>query len=696
MNNKLSNRDLSGRNFVKYDLRGFVFSGSNIKSANFSDAILTAANFSQVRCGVKKSQAIFFLAGLFCLSALIGLGKELVITALLAGLDNVVSNIIIFTLSTTFLTVLVRQGFIYAILVAIVIAFTTAAIGIGFGVGPGLMSAIAAAAITGVLIVVIVSIGVIFLSVVGTIAFILSGNIAQSIVVFAVFAVEFLTALVDKEISNQVKVQALILTGSIDLVSFYIVIQALAGKNNFSFVRSIALPLAAWRGTSFQRADLTDADFSQATLKGADLRNAILIRACWKNVSGLNYALVGNSYLQHSMIRQLVTSLQGKGQNFDGLDLSGISLKDANLQDASFIGTNLNRANLKNADLSRAIMRQTQLDGANLTRTILTGAYIEDWGITSTTELENVQCEYVFMHVPTKGNPNPLRKPDNLQETFADGDFADFIKPYLDTLDLYHSQDVDPRAISIALKNLSTNHPDEELEFVAIERRGRNGLNLKFTTATRANKSELSREYFADYARIKKELPISVQLKLAERDAEIRTLKGTIEKFIQTGTHQSTVRAETIQVIQGELVVTENKGININAGGDIGNVGGLVGGNVSGVVNLGTISGNVTNTINQLADRSESDQPDLKKLLIQLQHAIQSDIDLPDPDKADLLEQVQALAEAGQEKEPAKKDGLMRKAMKMFDATLKSLPDTAKIVEACSKLLPLIMKALGT
>jgi len=33
--------------------------------------------------------------------------------------------------------------------------------------------------------------------------------------------------------------------------------------------------------------------------------------------------------------------------------------------------------------------------------------------------------------------------------------------------------------------------------------------------------------------------------------------------------------------------------------------------------------------------------------------------------------------------------------MKMFDATLKSLPDTAKIAEACSKLLPLILKALG-
>lgn len=60
----------------------------------------------------------------------------------------------------------------------------------------------------------------------------------------------------------------------------------------------------------------------------------------------------------------------------------------------------------------------------------------------------------------------------------------------------------------------------------------------------------------------------------------------------------------------------------------------------------------------------------------------------------DLLEQVQALAEAKQTEEPAKKEGLTR-ARKMFEATLSSLPQTESIVEACSKLLPVILKGLG-
>jgi hypothetical protein len=111
-------------------------------------------------------------------------------------------------------------------------------------------------------------------------------------------------------------------------------------------------------------------------------------------------------------------------------------------------------------------------------------------------------------------------------------------------------------------------------------------------------------------------------------------------------------------------------------------------------INLGTINASVTNTINQLP-ADDSNQVNPKDLLTQLQTAINSDESLPDDDKADLLEQVQNLAEATQTEELAKKEGIVRKAKKIFDATLKNLPDTAKIVEACSKLLPLILKALG-
>ncbi|BAZ70821.1 hypothetical protein NIES4106_56180 (plasmid) [Fischerella sp. NIES-4106] len=121
------------------------------------------------------------------------------------------------------------------------------------------------------------------------------------------------------------------------------------------------------------------------------------------------------------------------------------------------IGADLSEANLQDADLSRAKLVQTQLDGTDFTGATLTGAYIEDWGITTDTKFDGVRCEYVYMRLPTKENPDPLRKPDNREEVFADGEFGDFIKPIVDTLDLYHNQGVDPRAIAIAFKQLGVN-----------------------------------------------------------------------------------------------------------------------------------------------------------------------------------------------------------------------------------------------
>ncbi len=477
----------------------------------------------------------------------------------------------------------------------------------------------------------------------------------------------------------------------ISVLGSYVGVRSFIHKNPFSWMLDIVVSVVTIGGVSFRKADLTEVDFSNSSLRYVNFQDANLTRTKWFHAKGLEFSRLKNTYLVNPLIRQLVVTLDGAAQNYDGLDLTGVYLQNAMLQETRLVGANLNGADLRNADLSRAMLKQTQLDGTDLRGAILTGAYIEDWGITSTTKLENVQCDYVYMRVPTPDNPNPLRKPDNLRQTFADGEFAEFIQPFFDTLDLYHSQDVDPRAISIALKNLSDNHPDDRLQFIAMERRG-DGLNLRFSTQSSASKSELSHEYFTNYTQIKNELPAAIQMQLAEQNAEIRTLKGTIEQFIQTGTHHSTVQAETIQVIQGELIMTENRAININAG-DNANITGLSSGD--GVLNLGTISGSVTNAINQLPDPLDSEPLNLKTLLSELQAVIQDDDSLSDPDKSDLLEQVQALAEAKQAEEPTKREGITRKAMKMFDATLKSLPATASIVEACGKLLPLILRALG-
>ena len=99
------------------------------------------------------------------------------------------------------------------------------------------------------------------------------------------------------------------------------------------------------------------------------------------------------------------------------------------MSDASFVGTNLRESNLQNADICRAKLVEAQLDGADFSGAVLTGAYLQDCGITPDTKLDGVNCEYIFMRVPTPEEPNPSRQPANWEATFQPGEFARFMKP---------------------------------------------------------------------------------------------------------------------------------------------------------------------------------------------------------------------------------------------------------------------------
>ncbi|PHM06045.1 pentapeptide repeat-containing protein [Nostoc sp. 'Peltigera malacea cyanobiont' DB3992] len=451
------------------------------------------------------------------------------------------------------------------------------------------------------------------------------------------------------------------------------------GDQKHSLIRNIAIAFAATGGTSFRGADLTNANFTQATLKSTDFRKAILICSCWHQAKMLDRVRPGSTYLQSSQVGQLLVTGQGQDKNFDREKLRGVNLKEANLADASFIGTDLSEANLQNADLSRAKLKQTQLDGTNLTGATLTGAYIEDWGITNTTKLDGVSCEYVFMRLPTKVDPDPLRKPDNKQEVFADGDFANFIQPIFDTLDLYHNQGVDPRAVAIAFKNLAENHPEAELEIVAMEKRGDDKILLRAKTAAGSDKSQLSAEYFDDYNQLKA-LSQSQQLLLVEKDKRIISL----ENMVDTALKQSKFYT------QGDTNMSDISGINIQGSS---NVSGIAGG--SSVANLGTISGNVSIALNELPDSPEADKPGIKELLTQLHEAISQSSDLPETDKADALLQVEALAEAAKNPQESTKQKTAKNAIIMLKGLFSGLPAIASLVEAANKLLPAIAKLFG-
>ncbi|MEH2148890.1 pentapeptide repeat-containing protein [Nostoc sp.] len=563
---------------------------------------------------------------------------------------------------------------------AFAFAFTGAVAVAAFAKG-GTVAAFTGAAVGGLTVAVVVILAVAFAGAVAafteTVA--ATGAIAIIVLLASAVAVSLSRPTSGKIIVVVIISEALALAFAVTLFSIYIGWRAMKGDEKYALIRNIAVGFAATGGTSFRGANLTGANFTQATLKSTDFRNTILTNICWHQAKMLDRVRPGSTYLQNSQVRQLLVTGQGQDKNFDRQILRGVNLEKANLADASFIGADLSEANLQDADLSRAKLKQTQLDGTDLTGATLTGTYIEDWGITNTTKLHGVRCEYVFMRLPTKEDPDPLRKPDNKQEVFTDGDFADFIQPIFDTLDLYHNQGVDPRAVAIAFKNLTQNHPEAELEIVAMEKRGDDKLLIRAKNAALSDKSQLRAEYFDDYNQLKA-LSQSQQLLLVEKDKRIISLENMVDTALKQPKFYT----------QGDTNMSDISGINIEGSS---NVSGIAGN--SSIANLGTISGNVSIALNQLPDATDAEKPGIKELLSQLQDAIVQSTYLSEEDKTEALEQVKTLAEVGNNPQESTKQKTAKTAITMLKGIFTGLPAVASLVETTNKLLPAIAKLFG-
>jgi hypothetical protein len=253
-------------------------------------------------------------------------------------------------------------------------------------------------------------------------------------------------------------------------------------------------------------------------------------------------------------------------------------------------------------------------------------------------------------------------------------------------VELSVSDSINPQSAAIALQQLAQKYPDK-FELLAIEGGGEN--NLKFHTKVTETPLQLSDKLNQIYRQIQL-LPDTTkeQILLEEKDRYVDRLENLLTKAIEKPNYYF----ET----EGNVTMTQNKG-NVNITGTQGNVSGVVAAGenqtMTGVA-IGAISGSVTNTINQLPETSQSEQPNLKELLTQLQKAIETETELPNEDKAEALEQVKTLAEAGQTPEDSNLQKAAKTAMKILKGTTSGLSETTKLVLECSKLLPAISALL--
>ncbi|MEM7794275.1 MAG: pentapeptide repeat-containing protein [Cyanobacteria bacterium P01_C01_bin.118] len=467
------------------------------------------------------------------------------------------------------------------------------------------------------------------------------------------------------------------------LLSFYIDYCIHKQNPKFKNLRVVNLIFSALGGTNFSGSDLTKAFFTNASLKSTIFANSREQKTNfhhirWHNAIDLDKARLGSSSLHDSRVLKLLTTLNGNNQYLTHADLEGVNLADAQLRNANLCGAKLSRATLHEAQLHQANLTESQCIGTDFTAAQLTATCLEAWNIDDTTILTDIDCDFVFLKEQADAKGSRERLPHNPDKIFEPGDFEKYFKEVMDEVKLLIRDGVDPQAFKTAFQALMGKHDIDPANVRGFERKGSDVL-IRVAVPPDQSKADVARTFDTHY---EKALPESATQKLLEAERKSK------QEIIQLANKS----IDSISTVLSNLTINTTAMTNSNnpnvsdgsfyAGGDV---------NLTGsTLNLGEISGQVTNQINQLPTTA-TDQPNLKDLLTQLQTAIDQDTELSDDEKAEALGEVAKLAKAGTDPKESKMQNLAKRATTTLKAIAETVTDTSKLATACKTLLPMIL-----
>ncbi|MEQ8974136.1 MAG: hypothetical protein RIE73_27545 [Coleofasciculus sp. C1-SOL-03] len=111
--------------------------------------------------------------------------------------------------------------------------------------------------------------------------------------------------------------------------------------------------------------------------------------------------------------------------------------------------------------------------------------------------------------------------------------------------------------------------------------------------------------------------------------------------------------------------------------------------------NLDAIATDATNAINQLPTATQTQLTGTKELLRQLQRIIEAEDNLSPQDKAQALEQVKRLAEAGKNPQAPQKQEQAQTAIRILRGMIAELPNAHDFLEESTRLLPQLAEIFG-
>ncbi|MEH1945974.1 MAG: pentapeptide repeat-containing protein [Nostoc sp.] len=639
-----SSQNLRGRSFKGQNLTGANFRGKDIRGADFTNAILKDADFTGAKAGLQLHWLIMLL-----IVALVLLASG-VIFSISLGLSA----------ASIFDTRYTGNVFIGLVCIIVVAVFYIVTFRKNLITGLGVIA----------VILVFVSPVVVILVVAFPKAFTVIRTLPKGLAIVFGLAISVASILFSILIGWRIQ----------------------SRDDQDAWFDSVVNTFAATGGTSFYGANLINADFTGAILQNTDFRKANLTLTRFYEAKKLDFARVDDTILANRAVLNLLVTCNGRGKSYAGANLKGANLKDADLNKANLKGADIIAATFEGACLEWANLTITQAIYTNFTSAHMTGACIEAWNIESTTKLDNVDCRFIYLlENPKPGTDDLERRPSSGE--FQPGEFTKLFEEVLNTVDLIFRNGIDWKAFVTAFKKVQVKNGETELAIQSIENKGDGVVVVKVGVPDGADKEKIHSDFTQNYQLALQAVEEKYKAQLQAKDNEIviyRQQSGEMAEIVKLLANKP-INVQVDNKVENKNMTNSN---DASRKIEIGSVGRDF--NASGqALNLGDISGTVTNTINQLPASPEPEKPGIKELLTQLQAAIEADTNLPQEDKAEALEQVKALAEAGKNPQEGAMQKAAKTAIKILKGTISSLPSATKLVEQCSNLLPLISNFLG-
>jgi len=412
--------NLRGQSFKGKNLSGADFSQANIQGANFKYAILKETKFRDCKAGLETIVKIFMAIFSLILSLFAGIasGFTSYTTAHFLSSHAIRANPV-----PPGLAIILLLGIFYYCLTNQLIEKVFTVIIICLALAFPLSPAGSVTTAIGV-------IGFVAQTIAVGISKAIFGGVASYIAIFGSVTTSMVLVLywIINIARNQSEPLGVILYGGlffviilstfIPLFSAYVAFESLSGNEQYLWAKNtIIYCMSIGKKTTFCHADLEKSDFTNAMLKGIDLSYSKIKYTSWENSKGLELAIVDETILSQQEVRILLVNGRGKRKNFNHVNLKETNLSRFDLTEASFVKANLENAILRNsllintnfrsANLKRAILQNAILEGADLSETqvieadfrgaIINGVCLENWNVDSKTNLDNVNCHYIYL-----------------------------------------------------------------------------------------------------------------------------------------------------------------------------------------------------------------------------------------------------------------------------------------------------------